>query len=130
MAEVNELDKKVAHAIYRMLEQQNDYEGAYELVANYRKGISRICPHCNEPQSKRAKKCNSCFRALPKDKVEESPIDWAIKRLQENGLIGCPPNPVQMVPYLADKEPRYNGSGSPCDMLYGACSCGATHVRG
>lgn len=34
-----------------------------------------------------------------------------------------------MVPYPSDLPPRYNGSSSPCDMLYGPCSCGATHVR-
>ena len=32
------------------------------------------------------------------------------------------------VPYPDDLPPRYNGSGTPCDMLIGPCSCGATHL--
>lgn len=31
------------------------------------------------------------------------------------------------VPYPAHLPPRYNGSGQPCDMLVGPCSCGAWH---
>lgn len=64
MADVTDLDKKVAHAVYRMLEQQSDYQGAYEIVANHRNGAHRLCGFCAQPQSEKAKKCNGCFRNL------------------------------------------------------------------
>lgn len=33
------------------------------------------------------------------------------------------------VPWPEDQPARYNGSGEPCDMWIGPCSCGATHTR-
>jgi len=37
--------------------------------------------------------------------------------------------PSGFVPWPADQPPRYNGSGTPCDMWIGPCSCGATHLK-
>lgn len=35
--------------------------------------------------------------------------------------------PGDMVP-MPEGRVRYNGSGTPCDMLKGPCSCGAWHT--
>lgn len=37
-------------------------------------------------------------------------------------------NPSGFVAWPKDRPPQYNGSGSPCDMWIGPCSCGATHT--
>ena len=42
--------------------------------------------------------------------------------------LALPRQPSGFVPWPAGKPPRYNGSGEPCDMLIGPCSCGATHT--
>jgi len=45
-------------------------------------------------------------------------------------LLPQPSAPVGsgFVPRDPNAPPRYNGSGTPCDMDVGPCSCGATHV--
>jgi len=35
-----------------------------------------------------------------------------------------------LIAWPNDKPHRYNGSGTPCDMWTGPCSCGATHKDG
>jgi hypothetical protein len=37
-------------------------------------------------------------------------------------------NPSGFVAWPDDHPPQYNGSGEPCDMWIGPCSCGATHT--
>ena len=49
---------------------------------------------------------------------------------QLRALLPQPSAPVGggFVPRDPNAPPRYNGSGTPCDMDVGPCSCGATHV--
>lgn len=52
----------------------------------------------------------------------ESVVDAKLDRIahaRARGFVGWP----------ADQPPQYNGSGTPCDMWIGPCSCGATHLE-
>lgn len=69
-------------------------------------------------------------------KVKPDHDGW--KRIQTGryGQLGAPETVGHadhvgaMVPWPADQPYRYNGSGEPCDMWTGPCSCGATHTEG
>lgn len=62
--------------------------------------MDRSCGNCGRYE------CNGC--------------DSAVTPLMPIRDIGTVPRP-------ADAPPKYNGSGTPCDMDEGPCSCGARH---
>lgn len=77
---------------------------------------------------------------LDSEKAAQQPVPVGVlmsaeqpSRLAPEKLISAQPvfsNGAAFVPYPADKSPRYNGSGTPCDMWVGPCSCGAWHHGG